>query len=139
MRRNGVAASIVALGALSACTTTQVSGIDESVATYAIGEVSGGYSSDLAADRVQRAQEHRIVESIGRLIELWMEKAGTWGGPDKLHILIDRFRLPNKARWMSAQFKGNDYLGGRQNGIGGQVGRCSVSTFTLNGQGKHAG
>ena len=54
MRLTAVAALLVALGVTSACTTTQVSGIDERVTTYAIGKVSGSYGSDLAADRVRR-------------------------------------------------------------------------------------
>jgi hypothetical protein len=111
MRLTVVVALLIALGATSACTTTQVSGIDEPVTTYAIGKVSGSYGSDLAADRVQRAKQHRIVESIGEHVERWMREVGTWVGPDELHVSVDRFRLPNKARWMSAQAKGNDYLG----------------------------
>ncbi len=111
MRLNAVVALLVGLGATSACTTTQVSGIDEPVTTYAIGKVSGSYGSDLAADRVQRAGQHRIVESIGEHVERWMREAGTWAGPDELRVSVDRFRLPNMARWMSGQMKGNDYLG----------------------------
>jgi hypothetical protein len=111
MRLTAVAALLASLCATSACTTTQVSGIDESVTTYAIGKVSGSYGSDLAADRVQRAEQHRIVESIGEHVERWMREAGTWDGLDELHVSVDRFRLPNKARWMSGQAKGNDYLG----------------------------
>ena len=111
MRLTAVAALLVTLGATSACTTTQVSGIDESVTPFAIGKVSGSYGSNLAADRVQRAEQHRIVESIGEHVERWMIEAGTWAGSDELHVSVDRFRLPNKARWMTAQAKGNDYLG----------------------------
>jgi hypothetical protein len=111
MRLTTVAAVLFALGTTAACTTTQVSGIDAPVTTYAIGKISGGYDTDLAADRVQRAEQHRIVESIGEHVERWMREAGTWAGPDELHVSVDRFRLPNKARWMSAQAKGNDYLG----------------------------
>jgi hypothetical protein len=111
MRLTAVVALLAILGAASACTTTQVSGINEQVTTYAIGKVSGSYGSDLAADRVQRAGQHRIVESIGEHVERWMREAGTWDGPDELRVSVDRFRLPNKARWMSGQMKGNDYLG----------------------------
>ena len=111
MRLIAVAALLVGLGAMSACTTTQVSGIDERVMSYAVGKVSGSYGSDLATDRVQRAKQHRIVDSIGEHVERWMREAGTWAGPDELHVSVDRFRLPDKVRWMTAQAKGNDYLG----------------------------
>ena len=53
MRLTAVAASLVALGATSACTTTRVSGIDESVTTYAIGKVSIGLAAGAEARRAK--------------------------------------------------------------------------------------
>ncbi len=40
-----------------------------------------------------------------------MGESGSWGGPDQLHVTLMRFRIPETARWMSTQAKGNDYLG----------------------------
>lgn len=111
MRLTATISLLVCLGVTGACTTTQVTGVDELETTYEIGKVSGSYTSDLDTDRIQRAEQHRIVESIAEHVERWMKEAGTWAGPDELHVSVDRFRLPNKSRWMSAQAKGNDYLG----------------------------
>lgn len=100
---------------LPACTSTQVSGQaerSEEARTFQIGSRESGYSESLAADRMARAQEHRIAEQIARLVEQWMIETERWGGTDRVRIAVDRFRLPaSGTRWITAQAKGNDYLG----------------------------
>ena len=99
---------------LTACTSTRVSrdGKElEKVRTFQIGLTETGYGESLAADRIARAREHQIVEEIARLVEQWMIETERWGGPDRVRIEIDSFRLPAGMRWATAQAKGNDYLG----------------------------
>jgi len=111
MRLFGRSALVVVFFAASACTTTKVGEIEEPVTSYAIGRVSGSYGSELPSDRLRHAAQHQVIESIGIHVERWMKEAGTWGGPDELRVTVERFRLPELARWASGQAKGNDYLG----------------------------
>ncbi|HEY5658308.1 MAG TPA: hypothetical protein VIY27_11030 [Myxococcota bacterium] len=106
---------VCCLGQLAGCTSTQVAGDApeiEAVRSFRIGEAETAYAAELAADRLARAQDHRIAERVARLLEDWLGETQRWGGPDRVRIEIDRFRLPAAgARWVTAQAKGNDYLG----------------------------
>lgn len=108
------AAILCCLG-LATCTSTRIAGDQletDDVAALQLGVAETDYGADLPTDRLVRAREHRIAERVARLVEEWMVETGRWGGPDKLRIVIDRFRLPaSGTRWATAQAKGNDYLG----------------------------
>ena len=99
---------------LTACTSTEVSGEGkelENIRVFQIGLTETYYGESLSADRIALAREHQVVEQVARLVEQWMIETGRWAGNDRVRIEIDRFRLPNSMRWVTAQAKGSDYLG----------------------------
>jgi hypothetical protein len=99
----------------TSCTSTTVGGDRpdlEQVRSFRIGVAEADYDPGLSADRVARAREHHVAVEVARLVEEWMTETKRWGGPDKVRIVVDRFRLPaGGTRWATAQAKGNDYLG----------------------------
>jgi hypothetical protein len=105
--------ALLALCGAIGCTTTELSGdrLDpEDVRDIRIGALELSYSPDLPADRRQRAQQLRLAEQVGELVELWMTEAKHWSGADRLRLEIVRFRLPGSGRWVTGAMKGSDFL-----------------------------
>ena len=108
-------AGLIACAALVGCTKTEVAGDPpDAAAVFRVGAYETAYAPDLQQDRLDAARDRDVARGIAALVEEWMLETKRWGGLDTVRIEVDRFRLPDvNARAITAQAKGNDYLGAK--------------------------
>jgi len=70
--------------------------------------------ASLDPDRAARARDIQLPRALrGKLLEFLVaaDFIDEVSGGDSLALVVNSFRLPASARWMTGQAKGNDYLG----------------------------